>query len=435
MAARHTVIPASRLNRLSRFGGLAAGLAGNVAKHGLGELLRGNRPNLSDLLLTPTNALRLTDHLAELRGAALKLGQLLSMDTGDFIPRELTEILARLRAEADPMPDAQLQHVLSGQWGEHWQTKLAAFDAKPIAAASIGQVHRARALDGRDLAIKVQYPGIAQSIDSDVDNAALLLKATGLFPRHIDLAPLLAEAKSQLHDEADYRREAAMLERYARLLGADPQFALPQTLPELSSGQILAMTFTRGVAIEQVADHPQELRDRVAQQLMALVLRELFEFGLMQSDPNLANYRFDLETGQIVLLDFGATRLVAPQIADFYRKVLSAGMTGNQHELRGALADFGLIDPQSSPAHVAAVLQLFEAIIAPLLKQGPFDFGEPGFLQAMRRKGLELASDRRNWRLPPAEAFFVQRKIGGTYQLAAKLRARVDVGALLKLHL
>lgn len=435
MAIRDTAIPASRLNRLGRFGGLAAGLAGNVAKHGLGELLRGNHPSLSDLLLTPTNALRLTDHLAELRGAALKLGQLLSMDTGEFIPRELADILARLRAAADPMPDAQLQQVLTGQWGAHWQAKLAAFDARPIAAASIGQVHRGRALDGRDLAIKVQYPGIAQSIDSDVDNAALLLKVTGLFPRHIDLAPLLAEAKSQLHDEADYRREADMLDRYAALLEADDRFVLPQTLPELSTSQILAMTFKRGVAIEQVANQPQDLRDRVAQHLMTLVLRELFEFGLMQSDPNLANYRFDQATGQIVLLDFGATREVSPQIAHFYREMLSAGMTGNQHDLQAALADFGLIDPQSSAVHVAAVMQLFEAIIEPLLNTGPFDFGDPGFLQAMRRKGMELASDRRNWRLPPAEAFFVQRKIGGTYQLAAKLRARVDVGALVELHL
>ena len=435
MTERRTTIPASRLNRLSRFGGLAAGLAGNVAKHGFGELLRGNRPSLSDLLLTPTNALRLTDHLAEMRGAALKLGQLLSMDTGDFIPRELTDILARLRAGADPMPDEQLLRVLKAEWGDGWQSKLAAFDAKPIAAASIGQVHRARSRDGRALAIKIQYPGIAQSIDSDVDNAALLLRSTGLVPRHIDLAPLLAEAKNQLHDEADYRREADYLGRYAALLRGEDRFALPETLPELCSGQILAMTFQPGVPIEQVVRQPQAQRDSIARSLTALVLRELFDFGLMQSDPNLANYRFNVATSQIVLLDFGATRIVEPPIADFYRRVLSAGLNGDQAGLRAALEGFGMLDAASSSDHTRAVLQLFEAIVEPLLKRGPFDFGDPEFLQAMRQKGAAIAGDRRNWRLPPAEAFFVQRKIGGTYQLAARLGARVDVGKLLGQYL
>ena len=432
---RDKPVPASRLRRLGQFGGLAAGLAGNVARQGMGDLLRGNRPHLSDLLLTPANALRLTDHLAEMRGAALKLGQLLSMDTGDFIPPELTHILARLRAEADPMPDAQLRRVLVSGLGADWAMQLSAFDARPIAAASIGQVHRARSLDGRDLAIKLQYPGIAQSIDSDVANVALLLRSTGLVPRHIDLAPLLAVAKSQLHDEADYRREARFMARYAELLGDDPDFTVPETLSELSSATILAMTFKPGLPIEEVAALPQAERDRVAQRLMRLVLRELFEFGVMQSDPNLANYRYEPATGQIVLLDFGAARTVSAPIAQFYRALLSAGVSGDQAAMHSALQDFGMFDASTGAAHVAAVSQLFSAITQPLLNQGPFDFGDPGFLQSMRQKALDIAADRGNWRLPPAEVFFVQRKIGGTYQLAAKLRARVDVGALLAPYL
>jgi predicted unusual protein kinase regulating ubiquinone biosynthesis (AarF/ABC1/UbiB family) len=428
---RSKAIPSSRLRRLGHFGGLAAGLAGNVARHGLGELARGKRPHLSDLLLTPANAKRLTDHLAEMRGAAMKLGQLLSMDAGDFIPEELTDILAQLRADADPMPDRQLNQILVAEWGTDWQKGLSAFDAKPIAAASIGQVHRARARDGRNLAIKIQYPGIAKSIDSDVDNAALLLKTTGLLPRHLDIAPLLDEAKRQLHDEADYSREAEFLMRYADALAGDERFAVPQVLPELSTAHILAMTFMPGMAIEQAMRKPQEERDRVARLLMELVLRELFDFGVMQSDTNLANYRYDEKTGQIVLLDFGATRIVSSEIATFYRNILAAGLRGDRQEMRAALEDFGMLDVRSSPDHVAAVLHLFDAIMEPLLKQGVFDFGDPSFLKSMRQKGMDIAGDRRNWRLPPAEAFFVQRKIGGTYQLAAKLRARVDVGALL----
>lgn len=428
-------IPSSRLRRLGHFGGLAAGIAGNVVAGGVRELASGKRPRMSDLMLTPANARKITDRLAEMRGAAMKLGQLLSMDSGDFVPPELADILARLRADAEPMTDAQLAKILLKQWGEDWRQRLSAFDAQPIAAASIGQVHRARSIDGRDLAVKIQYPDIANSIDSDVENASLLLKASGLLPRHIDIKPLLTEAKMQLHDEADYIREAAYLSRYADALQGDPRFEVPEILPELSTPNILAMTFVPGIPIEQIITRPQAERDRVAHALMDLVLRELFEFGVMQSDPNLANYRYDPETGKIILLDFGATRDVSTEIEQFYRQMLSAGLTGDQKTLRSALGDFGLIDDQMDAAHVDSVTRLFDMIIEPMLHNGAFDFGNNSLIRSIRDQGLALFNDRANWRLPPTELFFIQRKLGGMYHLAARLQARVGIGALLKVHL
>lgn len=389
---------------------------------------------MSDLIMTPANARKLADRLAEMRGAAMKLGQLLSMDSGDFIPPELADILGRLRADAEPMTDAQLAKILVAQWGTDWRQKLSAFDARPIAAASIGQVHRARSVDGRDLAVKIQYPSIAESIDSDVDNAAMLLKTSGLLPRHIDIAPLLAEAKLQLHDEADYVREAAYLNKYAQALKGDDRFVIPDTLPELGTAKILAMTYLPGIAIEQIVARPQAERDRIGHALMELVLRELFEFGFMQSDPNLANYRFDAATDKIVLLDFGAARDVSPQISHFYRQMLSAGLTGDKNLLRSALGAFGLIDDQMDQAHIESVAHLFDMIIEPMLHRGPFDFGNNGLVHAIRDQGLALFNDRANWRLPPTELFFVQRKLGGMYHLAARLRARIDIGQLLQAH-
>ena len=428
-------IPSSRLRRLGHFGGLAAGIAGNVVAGGVKELASGRRPRMSELMLTPANARKVTGKLAEMRGAAMKLGQLLSMDSGDFVPPELADILARLRADAEPMTDAQLSKILLKQWGDNWQKKLSAFDAQPIAAASIGQVHRARSLDGRNLAIKIQYPDIAGSIDSDVENASLLLKASGLLPRHIDIKPLLAEAKIQLRDEADYVREASFLMDYANMMRSDTRFAIPDILPELSTPSILAMTFLPGVAIERVATKPQAERDRVAHALMDLVLRELFEFGVMQSDPNLANYLYDPGTGKIVLLDFGAAREVSPEITLFYRQMLSAGIMRDEKRLTSALADFGLIDEQMSAAHINSVIRLFDMIIEPMLQNGAFDFGDNMLMRSIRDQGLALLGDRANWRLPPAELFFIQRKLGGMYHLAARLRARVDVGALLRVYL
>jgi len=157
---------------------------------GARRMARGERPQLSDLVLTPANAMRVTEQLSRLRGAAMKLGQMLSLDAGDMLPAELTAILARLRDSAHHMPPAQLQKVLAAQWGADWRRRFVHFDPRPLAAASIGQVHRARLPDGRELAIKVQYPGVAESIDADVDNVATLLRLSNLLPASLDIAPL-----------------------------------------------------------------------------------------------------------------------------------------------------------------------------------------------------------------------------------------------------
>ena len=170
-------------------GTMAAGVAGNMALNGLAQLGRGERPTARDLLMTPRNIQRVADELAKMRGAAMKVGQLLSMDTGDVLPPELADIMARLRADADFMPPRQLKQVLNAELGESWLKRFAGFDVHPIAAASIGQVHRANLKDGQELAIKVQYPGIARSIDSDVANVGRLIKLAGVMPPGFDLTP------------------------------------------------------------------------------------------------------------------------------------------------------------------------------------------------------------------------------------------------------
>jgi hypothetical protein len=157
-------------------------------------------------------------------------------NTGELLPPELREILARLRADARPMPMSQLVAVLDAEWGAGWDRHFERFSFTPLAAASIGQVHAARHKDGRPLAIKVQYPGVRESIASDVDNVATLLRISGLLPRGIDFTALLEEAKQQLHDEADYRREGALLARYGELLAGDGNFVLPALIDELIYG-------------------------------------------------------------------------------------------------------------------------------------------------------------------------------------------------------
>ena len=197
---------------------MASGVAGGMLAEGTRQLRAGKRPKARDMLLTPGNARRVADQLSTMRGAAMKVGQILSMDTGEFLPRELADILARLRSDASYMPPEQLQQVMTEAYGADWESLFYGFEMKPLAAASIGQVHKTISPDGREIVLKVQYPGVAASIDSDVDNIASLLRMSGLLPAELDIQPLLDDAKRQLKDEADYLKEAEFLQAFGDLL-------------------------------------------------------------------------------------------------------------------------------------------------------------------------------------------------------------------------
>lgn len=425
-------VPTGRIARLARLGGLAGGLAGGVVAQGARDLARGRRPVLADLVLTPANARRLTAQLSHLRGAAMKLGQMMSMDAGTVLPPELTAILASLRDDASPMPPAQLRQVLDAAWGPGWRARFRRFDVRPLASASIGQVHRAMTPEGRDLAIKVQYPGVAASIDSDLGNVAALLRLSGMVPRSVDFAPLLDEARAQLHEEADYAAEAAHLRSFGAHLAGDGDFVLPALHEALCTPQVLAMDYIESAPIEAVAETPQAERDRVARALIALTLRELFAFGLMQTDPNFANYRYQAATGRVVLLDFGAVRSLSPGVAGRYRHLLRAGLAADRAAVQAAMIDLGYFHGATAAAHQDAILAMFDMACAPLRQEGPFDFGATDLIARLRDRGMVLGGEREFWHVPSAELLFLHRKIGGMFLLAARLGARVALRPLVE---
>ncbi|MET4665083.1 AarF/ABC1/UbiB kinase family protein [Sphingomonas sp. PvP056] len=428
-------VPSGRLARLGVFGRMAGGVAGNVMAEGARRLASGEVPKMGDLLLTPANAMRVADQLSHLRGAAMKLGQMISMDAGDMLPPELATIMGRLRDNAHHMPPQQLDTVLAKEWGKDWRRRFAHFQAHPIAAASIGQVHRARLPGGRELAIKVQYPGVKDSIDSDVDNVATLLRVSGVLPKTLDIAPLLAEAKRQLHEEADYLREGEMLARFGDLLRDEPQFLVPALHPDLTTPHVLAMDYVAGVPIETLETAPQALRDRVMANLIDLVLREMLDWGLMQTDPNFGNYRWQPDTERMILLDFGAARAVPDETATGYRTLLQAGLAGDRDAVREAAVAAGFLGPAAVTAHRDLVDRMIDVVIGELGKTGPFDFGDRAFVGVLRDQGIDMARDRSTWHVPPVDTLFVQRKISGTALLAARLKARVDVRSLAETYL
>ncbi len=425
--SRYHKVPSGRFSRLASFGQLAGGIAGGMIAEGARRLANGERPKMGDMLLTPGNAMRVTDQLSRLRGAAMKLGQMISLDAGDVLPAELTAILARLRDAAHFMPAAQLNKVLLAEWGPDWRKTFTRFEATPIAAASIGQVHRATLPDGRLLAIKVQYPGIAASIDADVDNVATLLRMSSLLPASLDIDPLLAEAKRQLHEEADYRREAAQMRQYRTLLAGDPAFVMPEPVEHLSSERVLAMDFIQGSPIETLQQAPRDIRDAAMKALMGLVLRELFEFGHMQTDPNFANFRWQADTGRIVLLDFGAARAVPPATTQAYRGLMAAGLAQDHQALRDALVTIGFVTPDLLQRHGGAIDEMIDVLLRHLGKPGLFDFADRSFVDQVRVQAERIAADRSAWHIPPADTLFVQRKVSGTAMLAVRMESRLPL--------
>ena len=424
-------VPSGRLVRLGHFGRLAGGVAGGMLAEGARRLANGDRPRMRDMLLTPGNVGRIADRLSHLRGAAMKLGQMISMDAGDMLPPELAEILARLRQNAHRMPPQQLQQVLALQWGKDWRNRFARFNAAPIAAASIGQVHRATTHDGRELAIKVQYPGVRESIDADVDNVATLLRVSGLLPPELDIAPLLSSAKEQLREEADYIREGEQMTLFHRLLSDAPGYVVPILDAEFTTQSVLAMSFIDASPIESLVDAPQVTRDAAMCALISLVLQELFEFGVMQTDPNFANYRYQPETGRLVLLDFGASRPVARATSEGYRELLGAAIDGNRDRVREAAVATGFIGAGAIANHRRKIDRMIDIVIGELNRPEVFDFGDRGFIEVLRDQGMDVAADQAAWHIPPADLLFVQRKISGTALLAARLKGRVDVRSLL----
>ena len=398
--AQERRVSTSRLGRLSQLGRLAGGIAGGAMAEGARQLAKGQRPSVGELFLTPGNARRVGDQLSEMRGAAMKVGQLLSMDSGHLLPPQLTELLARLRENAHAMPLGQVAQVLKSSWGEGWQAQFSRFSFTPLAAASIGQVHEAVLKDGRHLAIKIQYPGIRESIDSDVENVATLLRLSSLVPEGLEIAPLLDEAKCQLHAEADYRREASVLKRFAGHLGDDPRFDMPEVVDALTTQQTLAMRFLEGSPIETLADAPSPERDRVATAMTELALREVFEWGLVQTDPNFANYLYAPQSQRIQLLDFGATREYDGAIQKSLAGLLAACLSGSDTDVEAAAAEVGYLDADDPAGYRHAVVALLRTATEPARSNTVYAFAGSDLAARMKELVVGMRVREKFARMP-----------------------------------
>ncbi|EIW74807.1 ABC1-domain-containing protein [Coniophora puteana RWD-64-598 SS2] len=439
-------VPSSRIGRFFHYGGLAASLSYGAAA----EVLRRSTSGASDtqqqgsLMLTEANVRRLVSKLSQMRGAALKLGQFMSIQDTHLLPPEVDKIFRRVQDSAHYMPDWQMEQVLTKALGPAWSSNFTSFDRVPFAAASIGQVHRATLAaaaspTGKEerVAVKIQFPNIANSIASDLGYVKMILTAGALLPKGLFLDRTMQVMKEELADECDYKREAGFLRRYgsAEYLGLDARFKIPWAW-EGSTDNVLVMEHVRGVSVGEalVKGLTQEERNGIAERIIELCLRELFEFRLMQTDPNFTNFLYDSATRQISLVDFGATREYSKSFMDNWLHLLQAAAAGDVAACKHWSLQLGYLTGEENEvmvqAHVNSIVHLATPFKASTRQ--PFAFGPGSEWARITREIREQIPVMLKYRLtpPPRETYSLNRKLSGAFLLAARLDAVVDTKKL-----
>ncbi len=373
------------------------------------------------------------DTFGTLRGLALKMGQMASYVDG-CIPeghREAFErTLAVLRDAAPAMNEEQARRVVHAELGADPEGLFAQWSPAPFAAASIGQVHRARLGDGREVAVKVQYDEVAKAVASDLSNAAMLGGLLGPLGGKFGVRDHLAEMRARFGEELDYRHEAARQAEFARIWQGDSRVRIPAVVPERSSRRVLTSELALGLDFEGACSADERDRAAWAATLWRFVFGSFLGHGLFNADPHPGNYLFAPD-GAVWFLDFGCTRALPPERVVFSVKAHEAATRGDEDALAHAMEELLRIPPGDQRRRVRSYVR---ACFAPLLARGPYRITRP-YCKALFDELVEHAfgmarGSRKEFAPLPADLLFLNRLQFGFYSVLARLDVEVDYAAV-----
>ena len=425
-------LPISSMARTTLSAGLLLRLGINTSQSLMSDLFSVKRPDLKSALISKKNVTATVDTLKNLRGAAMKFGQLLSLDETVILSPDLAAIFAQLQSSGYSMTPSQLKKVLNHNWGDDWLKHFKYFDVRPFAAASIGQVHKATLKSGDVVAIKVQFPGVKQSIDSDLATLKFIMKTSGMLPENFPLEHYLSQCGDLLKRETNYELEAENINLFSGFLNGSKVIHVPKVYNKLSTDQTLTMSFLEGRELSNIMEFDQSARDEISLNLIELLFNEIFNFKMVQTDPNLANFLLTRGGKSICILDFGACCRVSEDTYRLYKELLSVALSLDLNCIKSFLQEKNFIPQETSMAGTKFLENIISVTINELSKDETFDFQKSKVFQLIVQENLNLYFD-----LIPSSVFgsdfiFIQRKIFGLILFFRSIGTKLPLLKILK---
>ncbi|OGR04424.1 MAG: hypothetical protein A2284_09535 [Deltaproteobacteria bacterium RIFOXYA12_FULL_61_11] len=424
-------IKTSKFSRFMALTGLSTRVSTNLLL-GKGRALfqSGEAAKESERRGNLTNAKHIVHTLGELKGFAMKVGQMLSISGSEFglLPSEVTAVLARLQTDSPPIPYAVVDEVVRNSLGKGVRELFEAFDELPISAASLGQVYRARLRGGAQVAVKVQYPESRTIIENDLKNirrvVGLIFKLQGRNQDRQAIEDLLEEFQTKLREEADYVQEGRNLQRFRELFAGETSMYVPRFYPEYSSEVVLTTEFVEGTHLREFIeqDVPQALRNQVASTMFELFLRQLFTFRFIHADPHYGNFlvRYD---GRVTYLDFGCTKELSEEVVEHYRKAMVAAFNEDFEVFLEHMVRLGMLE--QSNEHRELQRRFMVALGRPFARDEVYSFRvHTDYNTEIFKVMKELESKTKI--VLPKDLLFVQRVFGGLVNLFQKLGAEAN---------